>query len=1620
MTAILAASQLTLTDLNDAVITGTPPANKQDGLLWIDTSVNPPVLRKWVEQSSELGTPSDGYWEVQSLSLEGLDPDQYNNIVDLQGTLTDMASDSAISQQERLQVQSTLTTITGVKLDSTNTTMPTLSSIDLSQSGEVYSVRLEARNAGLTSSNANYAWVETTYNSLKTYLESVVPLPWDINNTDSSIIYPDDWTTAWTNYYDAVFALKAGIAAKQLQNANDAQLAAQDYSDLAKQYSIRYIRDWLGGSTANSGNHWLEITAMAGSTNRAFGKTVTTSFTGNASTGYPLTRLTDGDTNTSNWTGSFDGQIGYVQIDLGAVYQDINYIQAWHYNADGRMYHKTKLEISDNGADWTTLFDSAVTGEYVETSFGRTTLVNAGNALSQAQSDATTANSALADIANDNKLTPGEKSDLSKDWNAITGEKSYMDAQADIYSITTEKTTYDNAYDTLNTYVPPLISNLTTTSDLGANGGITFRTNFTTYYNAKAALMKKIADMTKTTIDGISIGGRNLALNGDFSSGITKGSSTPPTSWSFYGARTVIYSGQGNANYNTPRTLYIGLDTVDSGIKQTFPLSASTQYTMSFSLGHETLSTYYAKIQFLDATSAVLSTQTFAYDFNKSDTIQAFTFTTPATFTTAVFMAGGVAVTYGGGFLLRLGSVKIEKGNRATDWTPAVEDVNSSISAAQTAANTANGALADIANDNKLTPGEKSATLKDWNEIAGEKSYIDAQADLYSITTEKTTYDNAYIALANYLNGGTTYTAGTPSLLSNIITTDTIDGPTFRQKFSDYYNAKIALLKVVETTAKSTMDSINVGGRNLYLNSSFTGGLFTSWTNLGAVADTSSFDGGGARIDGALATTKYIYQTIDCTKNLELSKATVFTMSADTKLMNYVAGPTNPFISFYVEIRYTGNATVTYLNKTIPATDWQRLSYVFGKPTTITNDIANIAAYVYARDFTGQLYFDKMKLEVGNRATTWTSAPEDVDAAVTKAQGDATTALGVLSDIANDNKLTPGEKSDTLREWNEIAGEKANMDIQADTYAVITDKTAYDNAYQALANYLNGGTTYTSGIPSLLSNLTTTDTIDGPTFRSNFLGYYNAKMTLLKTIASSAKSYTENYANTVAYAMTIDNSKTTYFPFDNNLLSTNGINPSTGSVVTLRKVEGKFGGAASIEESTVNLIANMGVDTFFTSTSGMTLVNDTNYTSAIEANNDSLYGGKVLRVTDNDGNTSTSEYGGVGLITVTGLTNQSYTMSVRYKVVGWTTGTCAVWSHQTGTSLDTPDDYPLPSNTFDGQWHTYVVTKTQNANYDKRTFSIGMNLANLGCTMYVDAIQFEAKPFATSFVNGTRADGKLSYVLPNMPSDFSLLGYRKTILDTSFTHMALTKNSTIFNFYENGVVSTNYKNKWVAYEMTGVGQALKTNDITKYNKPIAKQYFADFSPPSHNVSTQNWGWLFRTFVYSTAAVTVWHRYSADNYGSMRVNNGTMQNIGGWINPATNSNNPDIRIDLVVGWNVIEIAYMDGDVGGGLSLQKNTGGQNLTGPDTGAGFVTSTPLSQVSQVIYMTAELPLEFSSNSVYFNEKSNILIDESMISSRVFTGPEVYAIYNSQTNFDDPMPRVSVPVPSSVTMTLT
>ena len=142
--------------------------------------------------------------------------------------------------------------------------------------------------------------------------------------------------------------------------------------------------------------------------------------------------------------------------------------------------------------------------------------------------------------------------------------------------------------------------------------------------------------------------------------------------------------------------------------------------------------------------------------------------------------------------------VMLVKGNRpALTWSPslndqkdytdkAVEEVQGQIDAAQESADKANAMLADIASDDKLTPGEKQEAKREWEIIQGEKPILTAQADTIQLSTAD--YLAVYNALSAYI---------TP-LLADMTTTSTITGAVFSARFKTYYDAKTTLLKNIQ------------------------------------------------------------------------------------------------------------------------------------------------------------------------------------------------------------------------------------------------------------------------------------------------------------------------------------------------------------------------------------------------------------------------------------------------------------------------------------------------------------------------------------------------------------------------------------------------------------------------------------------------------------------------------------------------------------------------------------------------------------------------------------------------------------------------------------------------------
>ncbi|NQI88906.1 hypothetical protein HO579_05990 [Streptococcus suis] len=165
---------------------------------------------------------------------------------------------------------------------------------------------------------------------------------------------------------------------------------------------------------------------------------------------------------------------------------------------------------------------------------------------------------------------------------------------------------------------------------------------------------------------------------------------------------------------------------------------------------------------------------------------------------------------------------------------------------------------------------------------------------------------------------------------------------------------------------------------NLLLNSSFNQNL-NQWQGTGVTIVE-----GKARIIGELNETKHIYQSIKSQiANDDVSQ--VYITSISIKVSNYVAGSRNPFLALYISGRKNDSAKtwfgVTYLTSNhLDAVNNKgivQFTTTF-KVNVPRSQIDTIEFNIYARDFTGEVEFEKVSLRRGNIDLGWQASPEDL------------------------------------------------------------------------------------------------------------------------------------------------------------------------------------------------------------------------------------------------------------------------------------------------------------------------------------------------------------------------------------------------------------------------------------------------------------------------------------------------------------------------------------------------------------------------------------------------------------------------------------------------------------------
>ncbi|WP_024378730.1 phage tail spike protein, partial [Streptococcus suis] len=220
---------------------------------------------------------------------------------------------------------------------------------------------------------------------------------------------------------------------------------------------------------------------------------------------------------------------------------------------------------------------------------------------------------------------------------------------------------------------------------------------------------------------------------------------------------------------------------------------------------------------------------------------------------------------------------------------------------------------------------------------------------------------------------------------------------------------------------------------NLLLNSSFNENL-NQWQGTGVtIVD------GKARITGEFNKTKHIDQSIKSQiANDDVSQ--VYIASISVKVSNYVAGSINPFLALYISGRKNDSVKTwfgaTYLTaarlEAVNNRGVVQFTTTF-KVNVPRSQIGSVGFNIYARDFTGEVEFEKVSLRRGDIDLGWQASPEDL-----------------RSEIAS-YKRTADEASAELSRQIQLADGKA---VEAKTYAQQTAE-GFKTRLESLETYKN-------------------------------------------------------------------------------------------------------------------------------------------------------------------------------------------------------------------------------------------------------------------------------------------------------------------------------------------------------------------------------------------------------------------------------------------------------------------------------------------------------------------------------------------------------------------------------------
>ena len=301
-------------------------------------------------------------------------------------------------------------------------------------------------------------------------------------------------------------------------------------------------------------------------------------------------------------------------------------------------------------------------------------------------------------------------------------------------------------------------------------------------------------------------------------------------------------------------------------------------------------------------------------------------------------------------------SIKIEKGNKPTDWSPAPEDLNAQIQSEQQARSQA----INEANANTNAKFLESKTF------AEQKANAEKQAREQAIATAKA-------ATEEYARAQSELTKAQAIAEANKQAGIAITAEQQARILQLQQN-----LQQAKTFAQQKVDELNVGGRNYFTNSSYIkANLFYCGAGITAI-DKNSEKVSEFHVVNSNGNWVRVYRE---PINIGELKDKIATLSFDVKVLEGRVGcPT-----FYAG-DFTGYMEMSPIIGNIEVGKWVRVYCTF----TMREGWKEHLGFGHLN---GKYQLRNFKLELGNKPTDWSPAPEDIENKVADIQTDLQNAI---------------------------------------------------------------------------------------------------------------------------------------------------------------------------------------------------------------------------------------------------------------------------------------------------------------------------------------------------------------------------------------------------------------------------------------------------------------------------------------------------------------------------------------------------------------------------------------------------------------------------------------------------